>query len=184
MNEDALRRQHLSSLLANVAQHDRQAFEALYRLTSSKLFGICARMLRQRSDAEDALQEIYVTVWRKAELFDAKIASPITWLAMIARNKCIERLRTGGVERNQAPVELADSLPAHEPVDPHEVSSDLRRLDQCLGRLEDNTQGLIRTAFLDGCTYDELANRKGVPLGTMKSWIRRGLLRLKACLEQ
>lgn len=184
MNDDVLRRQHLSSLLTAVAQQDRQAFDALYRLTSAKLFGICARMLSQRSDAEDALQEAYVTVWRKADLFDAKIASPITWLAMIARNKCIDRLRTGGVERNQASLELADSLLAHEPVDPLEVDSDRRRLDQCLSRLEDNHQGLIRTAFLDGCTYDELANRKGVPLGTMKSWIRRGLLRLKACLEQ
>lgn len=184
MNDDVLRRQHLSDLLMAVAQQDRQAFDALYRLTSAKLFGICARMLSQRSDAEDALQEAYVLVWRKANLFDAKIASPITWLAMIARNKCIDRLRTGGVERNQAPLELADALLAHEPIDPLEADSDQRRLDHCLSTLEDNHQGLIRTAFLDGSTYDELATRQGVPLGTMKSWIRRGLLRLKACLQQ
>lgn len=177
-------RQLLNDLLMAVAKHDQRAFEVLYRRTSAKLFGICVRMLPQRSDAEDVLQEVYVTVWRKAELFDAQRASPITWLAMIARNKCIDRLRVGGVERHQEPIELHDLPHEHEPADSVEWHSDQRRLDFCLSGLEDRQRQVIRTAFFEGCTYDELASRTGVPLGTMKSWIRRSLLRLKACLEQ
>lgn len=177
-------RQLLDDLLVAVARHDRRAFEVLYRRTSAKLFGICVRMLPQRSDAEDVLQEVYVTVWRKAALFDGQRASPITWLVMIARNKCIDRLRVGGVERHQEPIEFHELLSEHGPADSAEVHSEQRRLNLCLSGLEERQRQVIRTAFFEGCTYDELASRTGVPLGTMKSWIRRSLLRLKACLQQ
>lgn len=174
----------LGDLLAAVAQRDRGAFELLYRRTSAKLFGICIRMLPQRSDAEDLLQEVYLTVWRKAPQFDAQRASPITWLAMIARNKCIDRLRVGGVERHQEPIGELDLPDEAKPEDQTAWHSEQRRLDLCLSGLEVRHQQVIRTAFFDGCTYDELAVRTGVPLGTIKSWIRRSLIRLKACLEQ
>ncbi|AYC35076.1 sigma-70 family RNA polymerase sigma factor [Pseudomonas cavernae] len=178
-------RQLLSGMLRAVANHDRSAFAALYRLTSAKLFGICLRMLPQRSDAEDVLQEVYVTVWHKATLYDGQRASPITWLAMIARNKSIDRLRVSGVERHNEPIELLERMHEPEPAsDPVEIDAERRRLDQCLAALEDRQRCVIRTAFFDGCTYEELASRSGVPLGTMKSWIRRGLLRLKECLEK
>lgn len=174
----------LGDLLAAVARGDRGAFELLYRRTSAKLFGICVRMLPQRSDAEDLLQEVYLTVWHKAAQFDAQRASPITWLAMIARNKCIDRLRVGGVERHQETIDGLDLPDEAQPGDPVEWHSEQRRLDQCLSGLEVRHQQVIRTAFFDGCTYEELASRTGVPLGTMKSWIRRSLIRLKACLER
>jgi RNA polymerase sigma-70 factor (ECF subfamily) len=174
----------LSPLLLAVGQGDAQAFERLYQLTSGKLFGICQRMLAQRSDAEDALQEIYILVWRKAALFDAQRGNPITWLAMLARNKCIDRLRLSGVEAHLYPVDL-DELPhQQDTLGILEQASDQQRLDTCLSALQDKQRTVIRTAFFDGCTYDDLATRTGVPLGTMKSWIRRGLLSLKACLEQ
>ncbi|HDZ57285.1 MAG TPA: sigma-70 family RNA polymerase sigma factor [Pseudomonas xinjiangensis] len=174
----------LSELLLAAGRRDRQAFELLYQLTSAKLFGICKRMLLQRSDAEDALQEAYLTIWRKAETFDAQRASAITWLAMIARNKCIDRLRLGGVERHTDPIELDELPEQQETTDPLELASEQRRLNNCLSNLEDKQQIVIKTAFFDGCTYNDLATRTGVPLGTMKSWIRRGLLSLKACLER
>ncbi len=176
--------QLLSGLLKAVAQHDRNAFAALYRLTSAKLFGICLHMLPQRSDAEDVLQEVYVTIWHKAAQFDRRRASPITWLAMIARNKAIDRLRAGG-ERRQEPVELLEALPAAaQQEDAIELESAHQRLSRCLDGLEGRQRLAIRTAFFDGCTYEELATRSGVPLGTLKSWIRRGLLHLKECLER
>ena len=173
----------LTELLAATSRQDRQAFEQLYRLTSGKLFGICKHMLAERSDAEDMLQEVFLTVWRKAGLFDAQRGNPITWLAMIAHNKCIDRLRVGGIERNTDALDL-ELLPEPEKADGIGFASEQRRLDSCLSSLELKQRTVIRTAFFEGCTYHDLADRTGVPLGTMKSWIRRGLLSLKACLEK
>jgi RNA polymerase sigma-70 factor (ECF subfamily) len=177
-------RQLLGGLLAATARQDRNAFAALYRLTSAKLFGICLRMLPQRSDAEDVLQEVYVTIWHKAGQFDRQRSSPITWMSMIARNKAIDRLRAGS-DRQRAPVELLEDVQAPTRLDEAvDLAAEQRRLLRCLGSLEGRQRQAIRTAFFDGCTYGELADRSGVPLGTLKSWIRRGLLRLKECLER
>ena len=173
----------LIDLLVATGKQDRQAFEQLYRLTSAKLFGICKRMLLERSDAEDALQDVYLTIWGKAEQYDAQRGNPATWLAMIARNKCIDRLRLGGVDRHTEAIDL-DQIAEPEKTDMIELASEQRRLDNCLSNLEGRHRSVIRTAFFDGCTYHDLAARTGVPLGTMKSWIRRGLLSLKACLEK
>jgi RNA polymerase sigma-70 factor (ECF subfamily) len=181
-----LERDPLRDLLVAVAAGDASAFERLYRSTSAKLFGICLRVVRQRSDAEDVLQDVYTTIWRKANQFDAARASPIAWLAMMARNKAIDRVRAGGIERHSAPLDLAGDLHDESP-GAHavaEASDENKRLNACLGELEVERRNLIRVAFFEGCTYEELAMRSGSPLGTVKSWIRRGLLRLKACLER
>jgi RNA polymerase sigma-70 factor (ECF subfamily) len=173
----------LDRLLLATGRQDQQAFERLYRLTSGKLFGICKRMLVQPSDAEDVLQEVYLTVWSKAAQFDAQRGNPITWLSAIARNKCLDRLRLSGIDRHTDPVDL-DHLPEPEARDPVEAASDQKLLDNCLSNLRNQHRTVIRTAFFDGSTYDDLATRTGVPIGTMKSWIRRGLISLKACLEK
>jgi RNA polymerase sigma-70 factor (ECF subfamily) len=185
---DAIPLEHdpLRDMLVAIAGGDASAFEQLYRSTSAKLFGICLRVVRQRSDAEDVLQDVYTTIWRKANQFDAARASPIAWLAMMARNKAIDRVRAGGIERHSAPLDLAEDLHDERP-DAHaaaEASDENKRLSACLGELEVERRNLIRVAFFEGCTYEELATRSGSPLGTVKSWIRRGLLRLKACLER
>jgi RNA polymerase sigma-70 factor (ECF subfamily) len=176
----------LRDLLVAVAGGDAGAFENLYRSTSAKLFGICLRMVKQRNDAEDVLQDVYSTIWRKANQYDAARASAITWLAMMARNKAIDRVRAGGVERNSATLHLAEEL--HDPnptaLAAAETNDENKRLNACLGELEVERRNLIRFAFFEGATYEELAARSGSPLGTIKSWIRRGLLRLKACLER
>src|ERR1700683_2056239 len=137
-------RKLLAAALVRIATGDRNALQTVYRLTSAKLFGVCLRILGERSAAEDALQEVYMTVWRKAAQFDAGVASPMTWLIAIARNRAIDLARARGSSRNAA----------------------------------------LRDAFFDGNTYEELADRMKVPLGTMKSWIRRAMLKLKSCLEQ
>ncbi|MEO7433481.1 MAG: sigma-70 family RNA polymerase sigma factor [Dokdonella sp.] len=179
-------RDRLRDLLVAVAGGDARAFENLYKSTSAKLFGICLRVVKQRSDAEDVLQDVYSTIWRKANLYDSARASAMTWLAMMARNKAIDRVRSGGVERNSATLDLADDL--HDmnptPTAAAESTDDNKRLDACLGELDVQRRNLIRVAFFEGATYEELASRSGSPLGTIKSWIRRGLLRLKACLER
>ena len=174
----------LVPLLERVAAGDRAALSALYQRTSAKLFGICARLLGNHADAEDVLQDVYVTVWRKAGRFDAARASPITWLAVIARNKAIDRLRLKRIAT--APIDAAgnvadDSDSAFDLVD---RAQEQGRVADCLDELDARPRAMIRAAFLDGASYPELAEREAVPLGTMKSWIRRGLLSLRKCLER
>jgi RNA polymerase sigma-70 factor (ECF subfamily) len=174
----------LAVLMRSVAAGDRGAFRAVYERTSAKLYGICLRLLGSEAEAQDVLQEAYVTVWRSAARFDAAKASAITWLAVVARNKAIDRLRQRRPEGDQldAAAEIADEGPLATAV--IEQQEDSRRLAHCHDQLEERSRAMIRAAFLDGATYPELAEREGVPLGTMKSWIRRGLLRLRGCLEQ
>lgn len=176
----------LAEAIAAIAHGDRVAFERLYRATSSKLFGVCLRVLPDRTEAEDVLQEVYATVWRKAVQFDRSRASAVTWLAMIARNKAIDRVRANPSSERNAPIEWADDVadPAPSPLNVTERATDNARLDTCMQQLDGRRRELIRTAFFDGATYEELAARLGSPLGSVKSWIRRGLQQLRACLEQ
>jgi RNA polymerase sigma-70 factor (ECF subfamily) len=182
----ATTRIELAAALARAATGDRAALRMIYHDTSAKLFGVLLRILNDRGEAEDVLQEVYVTIWRKAASFDPARASPITWMVAIARNRAIDRLRSGGTSRRMEPIEEAEGVsdPAPAAVELLEQSQVQARLATCLGELEDRQSKAIRAAFMDGNTYDELATRMGVPLGTMKSWIRRGLLKLKACLEK
>jgi len=173
-----------AELLGAIARGDRAAFERLYRDTSARLFGVCLRLLPERAEAEDVLQEVYATVWRKAGQFDAGRASAAVWLAMIARNKAIDRLRAAPSLR-RAPLELMDEIAdaAPTPSAQAESADENERLRRCLDELDARRRSLIRTAFFDGSTYEELAQRTGSPLGSVKSWIRRGLIQLRACLE-
>ena len=171
--------------LRRVADGDRDAFERLYHAAAPRLLGVCLRLMPDRAEAEDVLQEVFVTVWRKAPQFDAAKSSAMTWLAAIARHRTIDRLRASPEAASRAPIELADAEPDPDaaPAAQAEAESERSRLDVCIERLEPKRRTLIRTAFLDGATYEELARRCGSPLGSVKSWIRRGLLQLRACLE-
>jgi RNA polymerase sigma-70 factor (ECF subfamily) len=184
MNADASRSQ-LAAALARVAAGDRAALRIVYQDTSAKLFGVCLRILNDKSEAEDVLQDVYVTVWRKAAGFDPDRASPITWLVAITRNRAIDRLRASALMRRMEPIESADAVsdPAPAAVERVELAQQHERLANCLKELETRQSAAIRAAFLDGATYEELAQRMSVPLGTMKSWIRRGLLKLRTCLD-
>jgi len=183
VTEQDAARQRLAAQLSRVAIGDRTALAEVYRLTSAKLFGVCLRILDDRGEAEDVLQLVYLTVWQKAGGFDAAKASPITWLVAIARNRAIDRRRARPAAAH-APLEEAAEVsdPSPSALADLETSEERRRLHDCLGTLEGKQADAIRRAFLDGLTYDELARATGVPLGTMKSWIRRGLLKLRECL--
>jgi len=176
--------QAVTGLLDRVSSGDRDALADLYDRTSAKLFGICLRILSSESDAEDALQEVYVTVWRKADRFDSGKASPITWLSVLARNKAIDRLRRRRVTAASLDEasEVADDAPSA--FDIVQQGIETQRLAGCLDELDAKPRAMIRAAFIEGATYSELATRESVPLGTMKSWIRRALLRLRGCLER
>ncbi|HZP75873.1 MAG TPA: sigma-70 family RNA polymerase sigma factor [Pseudolabrys sp.] len=184
MDRDASRRL-LAAALARVAAGDRAALQSTYQLTSAKLFGVCLRILGDRGEAEDVLQEVYLTVWQRAGAFDPGRASPMTWLITMARNKAIDRLRSQGTNRRMEPIDVAEDVADAAPradaaLQSAQTSS---RLHGCLGGLAAHEQAALRGAFFDGNTYEQLAERMRVPLGTMKSWIRRALTKLKACME-
>ena len=174
------------SALSDVANGETNALRIVYTMTSAKLFGICLRICGERASAEDVLQTVYIKVWERAGQFDATRASPITWLATIARNGAIDWRRSvaGRAARDTLPEQAAFAVADDAPrADQSLVAAEAgEHLHRCLGALEERTRACIRSAFFDGSTYAELAAREGVPLGTMKSWIRRGLMRLKDCL--
>ncbi|MCC7633092.1 sigma-70 family RNA polymerase sigma factor [Stenotrophomonas rhizophila] len=177
--------QRLDELLGRVATGDRQAFESVYQLASGRLFAICLHVLRDRGDAEEVLQDVFITVWNKAAQFDRAKAAAMTWLSMMARNRAIDRLRAApprALDDLSVAEEIADFAP--QPAQAAEHASDRERLDLCLDTLEPRRRSLIRVAFLDGASYEELARRIGSPLGSVKSWIRRGLGQLRVCLER
>ncbi|MGH6706510.1 MAG: sigma-70 family RNA polymerase sigma factor [Sphingomicrobium sp.] len=182
----ARRRAALSDALQRAGRGEKAALESIYGATSAKLFGICLRILNDRQEAEDVLQEVFVSVWQRAGSFDPARASPITWLATLARNRAIDRLRvlrrTTGSDPVDAALDIADPSPGA--LAALESREDAMRLAGCLGELEERTAGAIRATFFGGLTYSELAERSNVPLGTMKSWIRRGLMKLKECLRR
>lgn len=176
----------LSILLSRVAARDGEAFAQLYRATHLKLFGIVLRILRRHDLAEDILQEIYVRIWDRASSFDPGRGSPIAWLAAIARNRALDELRRArkspdGENGDDGDVELVPD-PEKSPAEKVEVDEELLRLEECLGKLEEEQRDAVRLAYLDGLSRKELADRFGRPLGTVKSWLRRSLKQLKDCL--
>ena len=178
-------RDELNRLLIQTGHNDQKAFAELYKRTSSKLFGVCLRMLRDRGEAEEVLQETYTTVWRRAGGFDAAKASAITWLVTLSRNKAIDRLRQHREELLDDPSRLEETVDEQPtPAADAETSQEYRRLERCLDELEPQQRSSVREAFFTGATYNELATRCKVPLGTMKSWIRRSLMQLRTCLDQ
>lgn len=179
---DAMR-QELIDGLTRIAAGDQRSLEAVYRGTSAKLFGICLRILRDKGEAEEVLQDVYISVWRKAASYDSSIASPITWLATIARNRAIDRLRSReAIMHRRLETTKAGSDAAHSTVVTDSVSDDSAQLAECLGLLDKPQANAIRAAFFEGLTYSDLAAQAQVPVGTMKSRIRRSLLKLRDCL--
>lgn len=171
--------------LEHAGAGDRAAFQRVYRNTSPKLFGICLSVVRDRAIAEDVLQDVFVKVWNQANRFERGKASPITWLCVIARNSAIDRRRS----LDRIPASSAEMLPflADESsrVDQQiEGAEDRAQIFACLEGLDENQRRSITAAFYDGVTYLELATRWDMPLGTVKSWVRRGLARLKKCLDE
>lgn len=175
----------ISELIARIALRDRQAFDALYSQTSAKLFGVLLRLMGNRADAEDALQDVYVKIWNKADRFAALDTSPMAWLIAIARNHAIDKLRA----RKAPAVDLDDvaEMVADDAKSPEQAalaSSDARNINDCMGRLDADKAGAVRAAYMEGHSYQELADKYNTPLNTMRTWLRRSLQSLRQCLEE
>ena len=175
----------LEPLLCASGNGDRAAFAELYRLSASRLYPIALRILRRPEAAEDVLQEAYVLIWRKAAQFHPSRGRPLPWMAAIVRNRAIDRLRAQAREP-QDPAhwdDLAEGLADPAASASAAAAPDALAVRGCLERLQENQRQAILLAYYGGLTHEELAARLEAPLGTVKSWVRRGLLQLKDCLE-
>lgn len=176
--------QNISALLVQVASKDAAAFGRIYDATSAKLYGIILRILRRRDLADEVLQEVYVKIWERAADFDPARSSPITWMATIARNRALDEIR------RRVPVSIEDTPEALNvasteapPLQALELNQDISRLNACLDRLEPQRKQLVIEAYIQGASREELSQRFGHPVSTIKTWLHRSLAQLKACLS-
>lgn len=178
----------LAQLLARVALQDRAAFEEVYRATSARLLGMAVGIVIRRDRAEDVLQETFMNIWYGAAGYNPAIASPMTWLINIVRNKAIDKLRKGKAERAST-VELDDTAfnvagdPASQPQHLLEDSLLRARINACMGELGGAQRQAIALAYYRGMVHTEIAEVLSAPLGTVKAWVRRGVDKLRGCLE-
>ncbi|WP_028796142.1 sigma-70 family RNA polymerase sigma factor [Thalassobaculum salexigens] len=173
----------ISRLLDRVAGGDRQAFADLYEATAPKLYGIILRILRRRDETDEVVQDVYVKIWQRAGDFDPARASPITWMATIARNRALDEVRRARVATVSDDIALERAAdPARSALGDVEASEDRRRLEVCLDALEGERGSLVRLAYLDGLSRQDLADRFGQPVGTIKTWLHRSLKQLRDCL--
>jgi RNA polymerase sigma-70 factor (ECF subfamily) len=182
---DAGSTQSREALLRACASGDQTALHNLYEGTAPQLFGLALRMLRRRELAEEIVQDCFVSVWRSAHTFDPGRGTAMAWLARIVRNRCIDLLRQRGRETplDDASIEDCED-PLASPADLAALSHDARRLQHCLGQLEENPRKILGLVYYEGMTYQEAAVHVGAPLGTVKSWVRRSLIRLRDCMER
>lgn len=178
----------LSQLLAATAAGDQRAFRELYESSSSHLFGLLIRMLKRRDWAEEALQDCYLKVWQKAETYAPEKGAPMTWLMTVARYRALDLLRMKRPEvempeeGEEQPLSMADE--SQSPEDRAVEGEGIGRLENCMQGLQEEQRQSVLLAYYEGYTHQELAARMNAPLGTVKSWVRRGLSRLRECLEQ
>lgn len=174
----------IETFIARVALGNREAFSQLYDATSAKLFSVCLRVLNDRELAEDVLQEAFLKVWSSAAQYQANGLSPMTWLITIARNTAIDRRRASPAlyESSDEIESVADH--ARGPEEESILLSEQGNIARCLDELENDKAEAVRSVYLQGLTYAELADRFEVPVNTMRTWLRRSLLSLRGCLSQ
>ncbi len=172
----------IAILITKCAAADRSAFRALYRDSSAKLMGVLFRILKERAEAEDALQEVYTRVWLRAGRYDPAKGRGMTWLIALARNLAIDRLRARPEPMDDDALDtVADSAPGVE--SKLIAKGEARRMADCFATLDPERADAVKGAYLNGFSYHDLAARHAVPINTMRTWLRRSLLKLKECLE-
>jgi RNA polymerase sigma-70 factor, ECF subfamily len=188
--KSADRNDRLAALMAKVALGDQNAFADLYRLSSPHLYGVAVRILREGSAAEEVLQEAFVSVWHHAGSYEAAKSQPLTWLSAIVRNRCLDQLRRRELDTVTMTADDDDGkefdLPSGDPtpVEMLMAGAEAQSVRDCVDTLDAGPKQAIALAFYQGLSHAELADHMRQPLGTVKSWVRRGLERLKSCLDR
>lgn len=173
----------LVTLLAAVSRGDQAAFERLYAATRAKLYGVVLRILRRHDLADEVMQETYLKIWNSAGQFNPALASPITWMVTIARNRAIDIVRKrseASLEEEPEAMDVAADTP--NPLAAREMSEELKRLLACVGHLEPERQKLVLLAYYNGLSREQLATRLNKPVNTIKTWLRRSLIAIRECL--
>ncbi|WP_257255526.1 MULTISPECIES: RNA polymerase sigma factor [unclassified Endozoicomonas] len=175
--------QSLAEDLARCARGEQKAFKHLYQLTSSKLFALILRILKDRELAEDCLQQVYIKIWQASSSYNSSKAAPMTWMNTIARNQALDHLRKLNrepqVETEALDLQVDQSSSQEQKMTETQNSQQVHR---CLRTLNDNQRRCLELSYFDGMTHQNLSNQLEVPIGTVKTWIRRGLMRLKECM--
>ncbi|TRW14962.1 sigma-70 family RNA polymerase sigma factor [Glacieibacterium frigidum] len=171
----------LTNDMMKVAAGDREALRRVYAATMPRLRAIALHFLRDHHDADDVIHDVFLTVWQKAGQYQPGMAQPLAWLAVVTRNRCIDRLRRKARQGTETPVD--DHLHAVAVDGHHDAFASSDMLLRCLGELNTTQRAAIETAFFEGLTYEDIAARHGAPLSTIKSRVRRGLEKLRICLE-
>jgi RNA polymerase sigma-70 factor (ECF subfamily) len=180
----------LKTWLAATARKDGDAFRQLYDATSAKLFGFALRILIKRELAEEVIQESFVSIWNNAASYQAGLAAPMTWMTTIVRNKAFDTLRRldGAVEidADHFDKEVMDALESADPtpIEALQISDESRALARCFAKLESMHRQAIALAFYHDLSHSEVAQQLALPIGTVKTWVRRGLERLRLCLSK
>jgi RNA polymerase sigma-70 factor (ECF subfamily) len=180
----SLSRQDLVEALERTAQGDRLAFERVYAVTSSKLFGIVVRILGRRDLAEEVLQEVYIRVWQRAAEYNPSVGPPITWLVSIARNRALDEAKRKTMRSLDELPEVQQTSNEDDLLADYERKEERSRVQTCLDGLEAETSEIVRLVYHYGMTSEEIAGRVNRPVSTVKTWLRRSLAQLKNCLSQ
>lgn len=179
---------HLIVLLDRIAQADESALRELYDLTSSRLYGVAVRVVSNRDWAEDVLQEGFLNIWRIAKDYQASLSPPLAWMGLVVRSRGLDFLRRRSSERADRMQELDDVISdtvagdSPNPLDVTMASEQARALHQCLSELDNKQREVVSLAYMRDMSHSELAEQLKLPLGTVKSWIRRGLEQLRGCM--
>ena len=185
-NSDAL----LIALLERIARQDDAALKVLYRQCAPKLYGLALRVVTHRDWAEDVLQEAFLSIWRSAPDYRASLSPPMAWMGLIVRSRGLDMLRRRTADRSHVTQELddtlADTLASDNPtpMDTAQASEQAWALHQCLGRLDNKQREVVSLAYVRDLSHGELAQQLSLPLGTVKTWIRRGLDQLRSCMAR
>ena len=180
----------LVQLLERVAMADESALRELYEATSSKLYGVAVRVVTNREWAEDVLQEGFINIWRIAGDYKASLSPPMAWMALVVRSRGLDFLRRRASERADVMQELDDVISdtvagnSPNPMDTTLASEQAWALHQCLGKLENKQREVVSLAYLRDMSHNELSEQLKLPLGTVKTWIRRGLEQLRTCMAK
>jgi RNA polymerase sigma-70 factor (ECF subfamily) len=182
--------QQLRTWLAAAARRDGAAFRSLYDATSAKLFGFALRILHKQELAEEALQDSFVAIWNNAASYQSHLAAPMTWMATIVRNKAFDMLRRSDdaveIDAEQFDTEVMNALqdPQATPIEALQMSGDAKALAFCMSALEGLHRQVVALAYYHDLSHSEVAERMSLPIGTVKTWIRRSLERLRTCLAK
>lgn len=178
----------LIALLERVAQQDDTALKVLYRQCAPKLYGLALRVVSHRDWAEDVLQEAFLSIWRSAPDYRASLSPPMAWMGLIVRSRGLDMLRRRTADRSHVTQELDETLTdtlvgdAPTPMDTAQASEQAWALHQCLGKLDNKQREVVSLAYVRDLSHGELAQQLSLPLGTVKTWIRRGLEQLRLCM--